>query len=137
MDIIKNPVVVGVIAGLGTYIYLKYNSDKKNLRIIKKNKTNSKKIKLDEVNLMIPLLVSIIVWFITYAYLESSNESSNKSYLHHEPQTFFQVPNMGYKFTRDILSESSDPKSFSLLVGGNNNGHGLTVPQNLPMQLVA
>jgi len=124
MDIIKNPVVIGMFAGLGTYVYQKYNTDERNAKRRKKNK----KAKLEEVNLVIPLLVTLIVWFIAYAYLESDNKHARNVSVSRPNNSILNMEPAGYRFTNDALSESSDPKSFSLLLGGG----GVTVPHNLP-----
>jgi hypothetical protein len=60
MDLLKNPVIIGIIFGILCYIYLKWDADKKNLE--NKNKPQQK------VNLMIPLAVGLLGWFIAHNY---------------------------------------------------------------------
>ena len=131
MDIIKNPVIIGLLAGTITYIYLKWSLDEKNKKRQKKGQ------KQEDINLMIPLVVSIIGWFIAYAYFEYtpeknfSNQSVNfldKTRDARMPLPIPIAPRAGYKFVGDVVSESSDPKSFSLLAGGG----GVTIPTKLP-----
>lgn len=125
MDILKNPIVIGMLAGVITYMYLSWEK--------KHNKKNKHK-KDKEINLLIPLVVAMIGWFIAYAYLQQSGENKltdaevlpmvingGKSL----PLPFVQAPS--YTFTKDVLSQSSiSPKSFSLLTGG------VAVPSKLP-----
>jgi hypothetical protein len=155
MDILKNPIIIGLLAGALTYAYLTWVQNDKNEKYKKKNKPH----KIEEVNLFIPLIVSIIGWFIAYAYLENDDTvvnivntvptSSNvvnvpdinngnntfpimtlpnlkSSYIPKMPMPL-QVPQTaGYNFVKDVLSDSSDPKEFSLLTGG------VTIPNKLP-----
>jgi len=131
MDIVKNPVIIGLLAGTITYVYLTWSLDEKNKKRQKKGQ------KKEEVNLIIPLVVSIIGWFIAYAYFEYtpektfSNQSVNfldKTHGARMAMPLPVAPQAGYKFVGDVVSESSDPKSFSLLAGGG----GVTIPTKLP-----
>jgi hypothetical protein len=84
--------------------------------------------------------VSVIIWFIAYAYFE--NNSSEEQHIQtnffgkthnnriNTPLPF--VPTPGYKFVGDVISESSDTKSFSLLA----NGGGIHIPTKLPNVLL-
>lgn len=129
MDIVKNPVIIGLLAGTITYAYLTWSLTEKNKKRQKKGK------KKEEVNLLIPLVVAVIGWFIMYAYFEQSSEKQSSML----PMNYFDkahtriqmplpiAPKAGYKFVGDVVSESSDPKSFSLLAGG-----GISIPTKLP-----
>ena len=63
MDLLKNPVIIGIIFGILCYIYLKWDADKKNLQ----NK-NNKNFTPQKVNLMIPLAIGLLGWFIAHNY---------------------------------------------------------------------
>ena len=65
MDIIKNPIVIAILAGAITYAYLTWNVEEKKDK--KKGKQEKK-----EINLLIPLVVAVIAWFLAYAYFEYS-----------------------------------------------------------------
>ena len=65
MDIIKNPVVLGVIGAAITYFYMQYKLDEENKIREKKGK------KIKELNLLVPLAVGVIVWIISYMYFNS------------------------------------------------------------------
>lgn len=130
MDIIKNPVIIGLLAGTITYIYLTWNLNEKNKKRQKKGQ------KKEEINLMIPLVISIIGWFIAYAYFEYTPDKNtqfpqinlfDKTHNTKIEMPIPVAPQAGYKFIGDAVSDSSDPKSFSLLAGG-----GVTIPTKLP-----
>lgn len=65
LDVIKNPAIIGIVAGVITYIYLTWRNNVDN----KKRPADKQK----EVNLLIPLVVLIIVWFVAYAYFQNEN----------------------------------------------------------------
>lgn len=118
MDIIKNPIVVGLIASVITYIYLSWRASENN----KKKKSKDKK--KEEVNLLIPLIVGVIVWFVMYGYLEykSTNlETHNPSNTNYQQivQPLPLAPDAKFRFAKDVMpSSTSEPKSFSILTGG-------------------
>lgn len=131
--IIKNPIIIGLVTGVITYAYLSWQADKENSK--KKNRKNK-----EEVNLLIPLAVSIIVWFIAYAYFEHTPISINNvptvmnpmanndmtQFLENTSKVPLPIaPSPGYKYTGDVLPEPTDPR-FSLLTTGVN------VPKNIP-----
>jgi len=135
--IIKNPIIIGLVAGVITYAYLTWQVEKEN----KKKKHRKEK---EEVNLLIPLVVSIIVWFIAYAYFEyTPNQSKinniqipgNINGMHNIEMNHFLgnsakipipiAPSKGYNFTGDVLPEPTDPR-FNLLTTGVN------VPKDIP-----
>jgi hypothetical protein len=136
MDIIKNPVIIGLFAGTLTYIYMTYNIKNET---DEDNKKNKKKKNIVNINLLIPLVVAVIFWFITYAYFENKptnlslpiNADTNTTFVTNGPIKHKLplpiIPTKSYTFTKDVAdSISSDVKSFSLLTNGVN------VPKNLP-----
>lgn len=62
MDLLKNPVIIGIIFGIIAYIYLKWDTDKKNLE------NKNKNIEPKKVNLIIPLAIGLLGWFIAHNY---------------------------------------------------------------------
>ncbi len=123
MDIVKNPIIIAVVAGVAVYVYLSWKSNNK-----KKHK------KKEPVNLLIPLAVAIIAWFMAYAYfgygLTSSQPSDPLLKLNDGLSNKIQLPMPmtvapSFKFVGDVVS-SSEPRSFSLLT------NGITVPDRLP-----
>ncbi len=128
MDIIKNPIIIGLVIGALTYGYLSYTVNEKNEENDKKKKHKRKE--KESVNLMIPLVVAIIVWFIAYAYFEYNidNKPNNSQILptigESLPMPLPVSPKFG--FIKDVISDTSDPQLFSLI------NTGMTVPINLP-----
>ena len=127
MDIVKNPIIIGVIAGVIAYVYLSWDIEEKN----KKNKKRGRK--LEEVNLLIPLVVAVLGWFIAYAYLQYGDE---KMYMGNASINPLQPDRRGIpipigrqlpgRFSGDVFTGSSDVHSFALMTGG------VTVPSKLP-----
>jgi H+/Cl- antiporter ClcA len=112
LDILKNPVIIGLFAGVLTYIYLWWCLKEDN----KRRKNKNKKIKKD-VNLIIPSVIAVIVWFITYGYFEyNTKESRPREMAIEHPD----VPKT-YKLVKDN-SSSDNVASFSLL------NRGISVP---------
>jgi hypothetical protein len=118
-----------------TYAYLSWQTEKEN----KKKKHRKDK---EEVNLIIPLVVSIIMWFIAYAYFEYTPEQPQigNAMIRQDALNNLNVgpflenthkvpipipPTKGYNFTGDVLPESNDPR-FSLLTTGVN------IPKDIP-----
>lgn len=128
MDILKNPIIIALCMGAITYVYLQKTTNEENKKRVKKGK---KKL---SVNLMIPLAVACVSWFISYAYFDYANNKDSPSDNHvnslvktTRPPLPLPVSHVqGYKFVGDLTSQSSDAKSFSLL----NNG--VTIPTKIP-----
>lgn len=136
MDIIKNPVIIGVFVGVVVYIYMSWVVDKKNKK--NKNKDNKKE---ETVNLLVPLAAAVITWFIVYSYTEQSIEIPKNAAppANNMPSTTgaqqskvggnveINSPKNTFRFIENGITSSSDPKSFSMLP---TNG-GISVPSNL------
>lgn len=60
-DILKNPIVLGILAGGTTYLYFYW----KNEELVEKNPNKTKK----PVNWTTPLIVGVIVWFLAMCFL--------------------------------------------------------------------
>lgn len=69
MDIIKNPIILGILAGVLTYLILEWNNNKKDPQ---KQKQKQKS------NILIPAIVAVVVWMVTHYYFTYSNSSSDK-----------------------------------------------------------
>jgi hypothetical protein len=126
MDIIKNPVVIGLLFGSVSYAYLMWQNKKKN-----KNKNKDKKKKI---NIIIPILISFIGWFIAYSYFNYDvdknvvyefNKSSNKNAM-----PLPMLPQKSYKFTGNVNPESVDFHSVNYVASGIN------IPTKLPEVLL-
>ncbi len=66
-DILRNPILIGVLAAALVYTYLYWEEDKRH----KKNP----KIKREQTSFITPAVVGVIVWFLASSYF-SSEESS-------------------------------------------------------------
>jgi heme/copper-type cytochrome/quinol oxidase subunit 2 len=107
-NIIKNPTFIAVVAGVLTYTYIVW----KKKQNTKNNKKDDKKNKKNNTNeMVISGIVTVIVWFIVYGYI-NYNKSPSQVNVQQAPQN---VPT--YKLVQDI---SDSPKSFTLInpVGG-------------------
>jgi D-alanyl-lipoteichoic acid acyltransferase DltB (MBOAT superfamily) len=124
-DIITNPIVIGLLAGLITYIYMRWRNNK-----------NKDKKKRKDINLLIPFSVFVVFWFISYAYFSSLDEDATKST---PANNIINVPentnNVSIKIkpsqnlnTNQKLSDTSEPVSFNLVSKSN----GVHIPDNLP-----
>lgn len=69
MDLLKNPVIIGIIFGIISYIYLKWDTDKKNAE------NKDKHLKPKKVNLIIPLAIGLLGWFIAHNYHLNNNSN--------------------------------------------------------------
>ena len=90
MDIIKNPVVLGVVGGGIAYFYMQHSLDEKNKIRVKKGK------KPEELNLLIPLAIAFIIWIATYMYFNSAENSLPQNIIEqapvHRQDVFNQIP---------------------------------------------
>jgi hypothetical protein len=143
MNIVSNPMVIGSFTGVLTYLYLKWDTDEKNKMIQminKKRKSKNKKLEKEvSINLFIPLIVTIVVWFLVFAYFNYTDNSKNNSthvnksiMNNNENFNYHKTPlplnaDKGYRFVKDVITSStSDPKSFSII---NNN---IALPEDMP-----
>lgn len=65
---VKNPLFLGIISGILTYIYLYWENNKN------KNDRNRKRKKIDP---MVPITVSLVVWFLATNLFDESENINN------------------------------------------------------------
>lgn len=121
MDIIKNPVVIGLVVAVLTYLYLTWRQKKQEKLNKHKKGKNNKKSKY--VSLIIPGVVGVIVFFIAYGYFEYNKKSVQPSL----PTNNVSLPLPvvpGYKLVKDVSSDQI--RSFSLA------NKGVKIPSKLP-----
>ena len=68
LDLLKNPIVIGAVAGAITYAYMYWENEQK----YKKKPSVKKK----SVSLIAPAVVAVIVWFIASSYFDNSGFGS-------------------------------------------------------------
>ena len=74
VEILKNPVIIGLLAGAIVYNYMAWNRKKEIEKRLKKGKKIKEEQKYNDI--IIPTIVAIIVWFISFAYFNYKEEKS-------------------------------------------------------------
>ncbi len=120
-EIITNPIVIGLVAGLITYIYMKWKNEKD-----KEGKEKKDKKKNTDVNLLIPASVFVVFWFISYAYFSSDEVSTKNSTLTKDADKI-NVKIRPVKSV-ELSSASNEPASFEVISKSN----GVHIPNKLP-----
>ena len=133
-DLFKNPVSIGVFAGLLTYFYLVW--DKRNE--IERAKKNKKYKVNKKVDILIPALVAIVVWFIAYLYFNKDSQNKNISVVsgnnvinpvnniidvNNNPKTYRLVTDSSTK----VEDQLTNQLSYTLIT----NNKGITLPDGL------
>lgn len=57
LNFLKNPIIIAIVVGILTYLYLYWDNERKY--------KNNPKIKKESVSFVIPAVVAVITWFIT------------------------------------------------------------------------
>jgi hypothetical protein len=110
--LIKNPVILAVVAGVIVYTYMAWNKKQDDEKRLKKGKKIKPENKYN--NIIIPGVTSILVWFIAYGYFNNKNTGTTV-----QPQV-----NSQYRLAQDSASASDVRRSFTLV---NRNG-GISLP---------
>lgn len=120
LDILKNPVLIGLVAGVIAYLffYLRETEDEKRKKGVFDNKN---------VKFVTPIAVAVIVWFISFQYLDERETPITI------PQQDIPMPNIEDQIQVGGIhnSLSDSVRSFHLV------GKGITLPSkasldNLP-----
>ena len=77
VEILKNPVIIGLLAGAIVYNYMAWNRKKEIEKRLKKGKKIKEEQKYNDI--IIPSIVAIIVWFISFAYFNYKEEKAGQS----------------------------------------------------------
>lgn len=99
--IFKNPIIIGIIFGIITFLILYW-------MVYQENQKRNPLDKQKSVNLLIPIIVSVIVWFLAGTFLDYMGNNDNKI-----EQTISQLPEPKTNY----LSEGSE---VYYLIGKNN-----------------
>ena len=113
--LIKNPVIIAVIAGLIVYAYMAWNRKKENEKRLKKGKKVKEENKYD--NIIIPGVTAVIVWFIAYGYFNSRPGEN-------QPQLNQEVGSQQFRLAKESASNSDVRRSFTLV----NKTGGISLP---------
>lgn len=120
IDIFKNPIIIGLLAGTLTYLYMWWSNEDK----YKKNPEMKR-----TTGIITPLVVTVISWILAYGYYEMSGNNIGTALPIHEVNSINLGDTKMYKFGRDnapaVASESA--KEFHLI------GKGLNIPNNLKL----
>ncbi|ATZ80589.1 hypothetical protein BMW23_0542 [Bodo saltans virus] len=112
-NIIQNPIIIGLVAGVIAYMYIKWKNDKEYLKKKKRDPNTKQK----PVNLLIPAIAFIVFVILSHFYLESQNTNTQIDLSTTEKKN--------YKFIKE-MTEISEPNSFNLI------STGIQMPNNLP-----
>lgn len=69
IEILKNPIIIGLIAGILTYLYLYWNEEQRYKSVLRRSKKKP-------VSILTPGLVAIISWFVASSYLDHKSSST-------------------------------------------------------------
>ena len=72
VEILKNPVIFGLLAGAIVYNYMAWNRKKEIEKRLKKGKKIKESQKYNDI--IISSIVAVIVWFISFAYFNHKEE---------------------------------------------------------------
>ena len=70
LDILKNPIILGVLAGTVAYLYYYWQESQRQ----KKNPASKKK----PINIFVPGVAAVVVWFASSMYFDKKNNSSQE-----------------------------------------------------------
>jgi hypothetical protein len=77
VEILKNPVIIGLLAGAIVYNYMAWNRKKEIEKRLKKGKKIKDEQKYNDI--IIPSIIAIIVWFIVFAYFNYKEEKFSQN----------------------------------------------------------
>lgn len=119
-DIFKNPIIIGLIFGVITYLYLlkqKWDAEKK--------KKKNKKIKIEDPNILIPVGVAILSGCFVWYYW-GQNPQSNVPNTNMTVENLAKEPLQNEEIIESLTGQSNNSVSFHLV------GKGINMPNNLP-----
>ncbi len=117
MNIIKNPIIIGLFFGILTYIYMVYFHSKYIKKYKKHNKTK-KQIIYKNPSFFYPIIVFSLSWLIAFIFLDDDDDVNIMKNFNEEKS---------YELRNDD-NENDDTRSFRMLKTGIN------IPRNLPNQ---
>ena len=121
MKLVKNPVIIAIVAGCIAFAYMSWNRKKENEKRLKKNKKIKQENKYD--NIIIPSIVAVIVWFIAYGYFNYYNKQHSNKQHSNIQSSVLNKPAEQYKLASE--SASATRNSFTLV----NKTGGISLPR--------
>jgi hypothetical protein len=126
IDILKNPVIIALLAGILTYLYIWWSNEKK----YKKNPESKK------MGVITPFIVTVVVWILAYGYNEMCDNTVPQEVVTlSNVNGIADINNLGlgdikYKLAKaDIPAISSESaRSFHLISKGVNIPNNLKLP---------
>ena len=115
-DLLKNPIIIGILSAVGTYLYLSWDAERK----YKKNPNIPKK----KINFITPAIIGVIIWFLSSCYFDPSCvgvSSGNGNNLMNSPMQSQQLLPLPQRIPRYKLIESANGLSESYHLIGKNN----------------
>jgi len=133
MDIIKNPIIVGIIFGVITFMIIKWHNEKENKRRVRKNK----KPKNEKINILIPLAVAIVTGLFVWWYFKPINVNTTHAPI--IPQPIQEHINKPISESKTIYTLSDKQNQFQVKqqsppgsVTYHVIGKGVNFPENIP-----
>lgn len=126
-DLLKNPIIIGIIAAIVTYLYMSWDNDRK----YKKNPKVTKK----PINIMTPIIIGVFVWFLAYGYFDMETpqlaqdipEIGNMTKI-----SSFRINNGSSNIANNELGIDNNDLSLSSESYALMDNKGITVPPTLP-----
>lgn len=133
-DKLKDPIVISIISGVIVFLYLWYNLSDDNDD--KKNKKKSHFAKIKDVNLLIPIVSSIIIWFIASCYygnIEKKSEIPDIS-RSSQSQRFSSNQSPQYQLSQNIQPNNATKTKY--MSSNGNIGYNLVNKKNMKLNRV-
>lgn len=111
LNILKNAIFLGILAAVLTYVYMMWDNNRKH----KRDPSQPKK----SVNLMAPLIVGIIVWFLANGYFDYG---TNKNIINQKTTV------EGNDVTEGAITPGAPFKTNKYFL----TGKGIAIPNKLP-----
>ena len=136
-DKLKDPIVISIITGVVVFLYLWYSlsddiDDKK-----KKKKAGCVMSKIKRVNLLIPLISAIIVWFVTSCYFNEDvaiNPNNKNNNIHMQYKTSQSSNNIKNPFFETFGNTNSTKTKY--MSPNKNIGYNLINKKNMKLNKI-
>ena len=114
LNIVTNPVIIGLFFGVVTYLYLLWSTSKKKSKRHSKHGKKNKDKNIEKPGFLIPGIVAICTWAAAYFYKEYYSKKTNSLSVDEK-----------YSIKKDATSDSEAQRSFRMI------RTGVPIPKNL------